>query len=50
MKRKIGIVALLALLLALLSAGQFAQPVLRGSVVIGAVVLDRFTQGRQKTA
>ena len=36
--------------LALLSAGPFAQQVLLGTVVIGAVVLDRFTQGRSKTA
>ena len=43
------LLAVLANGLALLSAGPFAQQVLLGTVTIGAVVLDQFTQRRRKT-
>ena len=43
------LLAVLANGLALLSAGPFAQQVLLGTVTIGAVVLDQFTQGRRRT-
>ncbi|MFN8623096.1 MAG: ABC transporter permease [Chloroflexota bacterium] len=42
------LLAVLANGLALLSAGPFAQQVLLGTVVIGAVVLDRLTSGAAK--
>jgi len=32
----------------LLSAGPFAQQILLGTVTIGAVVLDQFTQRRRR--
>ncbi len=43
------LLAVLANGLALLSAGPFAQQILLGTVTIGAVVLDQFTQRRRKT-
>ena len=42
------LLAVLANGLALLSAGPFAQQVLLGTVTIGAVVLDQFTQRRRR--
>jgi ribose/xylose/arabinose/galactoside ABC-type transport system permease subunit len=44
------LLAVLANGLALLSAGPFAQQMLLGTVTIGAVVLDQFTQRRRRQA
>jgi len=44
------LLAVLANGLALVSAGPFAQQVLLGTVTIGAVVLDQFTQRRRSAA
>jgi len=44
------LLAVLANGLALLSAGPFAQQVLLGTVTIGAVVLDQYTNRRRKAA
>jgi ribose/xylose/arabinose/galactoside ABC-type transport system permease subunit len=44
------LLAVLANGLALVSAGPFAQQMLLGTVTIGAVVLDQFTQRRRSTA
>ncbi len=44
------LLAVLANGLALLSAGPFAQQILLGTVTIGAVVLDQFTQRRRRAA
>lgn len=44
------LLAVLANGLALLSAGPFAQQILLGTVTIGAVVLDQFTQRRRRLA
>jgi ribose/xylose/arabinose/galactoside ABC-type transport system permease subunit len=44
------LLAVLANGLALLSAGPFAQQMLLGTVTIGAVVLDQFTQRRRRLA